>query len=81
MGRSLLLQTQRLCTLCDLNKVEDEFLLMSCPRYAHEQFHVLNRYSSKPSISSSSAIQRPAYCSPPATVEVSTSRRFFCINF
>ena len=32
MGRSLLLQTQRLCTLCDLNKVEDEFyFLMSCP--------------------------------------------------
>ena len=25
MGQSLLLKTQQLCALCDLNKVEDEF--------------------------------------------------------
>ena len=44
MGRNLRLQTQRLCTLCDLNKVEDEFyFLMSCPRYAHQQCYVLNQ--------------------------------------
>ena len=77
MGRSLLLQTQRRCTLCDLNKAEDEFyFLMSCPKHAHEQCHVLNNYSSRLSISSSSATQRPVYHSRPATVEVSTSCRF-----
>ena len=49
---------------------------MSCSKYAHEHCHVLNDYSSRLSISSSSATQRPVYHSRPATVEVSTSYIF-----
>ena len=34
---------ERLCNLCNLNEVEDEFhFLMICPRYAHERNNVLN---------------------------------------
>ena len=34
---------ERLCSLCNLNEVEDEFhVLMICPRYVHERNYVLN---------------------------------------
>ena len=53
---------------------------MSCPKYAHEQCYVLNDYSSRLSISSSTATQRPVYHSRPATVvEVSASFALYII--
>ena len=43
---------ERLCTLCNLDGVEDEFhFLMICPRYEHERNYVLNDiHQSFPSI-------------------------------